>query len=180
MEEQKNSVLFFFNYVMISERYVMIKIIAVGKLKEKALQMLIDEYKKRLSAYTKLEIVEVADEQAAQNNSAVQNEQVKQKEGIRILSKIKEGDYVILLDLHGKEMSSEAFASKLSEIYTYHNSNITFIIGGSLGLSKEVIERSDYRFKLSELTFTHQMVRILILEQIYRAYKINHNEPYHK
>lgn len=158
----------------------MIKIIAVGKLKEKALSTLISEYEKRLRPYTKLELIEVADEMAPQSNSQAQNEEVMKKEGERILSKIKDQEYVILLDLHGKMISSEQLAEKLMQIQTYHSSNITFVIGGSLGLSNEVVSRADFRWKLSDLTFTHQIVRVLLLEQIYRSYKINHHEPYHK
>ena len=158
----------------------MIKIVAVGKIKEKALTMLIQEYCKRLSAFTKVEIIEVADEIIPQNNSEKQNEIAKENEGKRLLSKIKDNEYVILLDLWGKSMSSEQFASKINELQTYGNSDITFVIGGSLGLSPDVVKRSQLRFKLSDCTFTHQMCRVLILEQIYRAYMINHNMPYHK
>lgn len=158
----------------------MIKIVAVGKIKEKALTMLIDEYRKRLSAFTKVEIIEVADEIIPQNNSEKQNEIAKENEGKRLLSKIKDQEYVILLDLWGSSMSSEKFASKLNELQTYGNSDITFVIGGSLGLSPEVVKRAQLRFKLSDCTFTHQMCRVLILEQIYRAYMIQNNKPYHK
>lgn len=158
----------------------MIKIVAVGKIKEKALTMLIDEYRKRLSAFTKVEIIEVADEIIPQNNSEKQNEIAKENEGKRLLSKIKDQEYVILLDLWGSSMSSEKFASKLNELQTYGNSDITFVIGGSLGLSPEVVKRAQFRFKLSDCTFTHQMCRVLILEQIYRAYMIQNNKPYHK
>lgn len=158
----------------------MIKIVAVGKLKEKALVSLVDEYKKRLQPYTKLELIEVNDEQTLDSNSEAQNELVKQKEGERILSKIKDNEYVILLDLWGKMIDSVQLAKKMEEIYTYHSSNITFVIGGSLGLSKDVVKRADFRWKLSDLTFTHQMIRVILMEQIYRSYKINNNEPYHK
>lgn len=158
----------------------MIKIIAVGRLKEKAMDSLVQEYRKRLGAFVKLEIFEVSDEQAPQNNSDLQNIAVKKKEGERILSKIKEQDYVILLDLQGNMLTSEKLASHIDEIQTYKSSDITFVIGGSLGLSEDVIERSDYRWKLSDLTFPHQLVRVMILEQIYRAYMINHHMPYHK
>lgn len=158
----------------------MIKLVVVGKLKEKALLMLVEEYAKRLKAYTKLEIVEVADEQAPQTNSDAQNEQVKEKEGNRILSKVKDHDYMILLDVRGEMLSSEGLAQKLQHIQLYQSPNIVFVIGGSLGLSKAVIQRANFRWKMSDLTFTHQMVRVLLLEQIYRAYKINHHEPYHK
>ena len=158
----------------------MIKIVAVGKLKEKALISLFDEYKKRLKPYTKIELIEVNDEQTLDTNSFAQNEIIKNKEGERILSKIKESEYVVLLDLWGEMINSETFAKKLEDIYTYHSSNITFVIGGSLGLSKDVVKRANFRWKFSDLTFTHQMIRILLMEQIYRAYKINYHEPYHK
>lgn len=158
----------------------MIKLVAVGKLKEKAYTMLIDEYLKRLKPYTKVEIIEVADMMAPQSNSDAQNEQVKQIEGERILAKIKENEYVILLDLWGKSLSSEVFAEKIQSIYSYHSSNVTFVIGGSLGLSEALIKRADFRWNLSECTFTHQMVRVLVLEQFYRATMILNHQPYHK
>jgi len=158
----------------------MIKIIAVGKIKELSLRELIEEYKKRLTSYVKLSIVELADEPTGQNNSAAQDEQVKIKEGERILSQIKEKEYVILLDLKGKMISSDQLAEKISNLYTGSISDITFVIGGSLGVSQAVINRANYRWKLSDLTFPHQIVRLLLLEQIYRAYKINYHEPYHK
>lgn len=158
----------------------MIKIISVGKIKEKAMQQLLAEYQKRLQPYVKLEMIEVADEQAPQSNSDAQNELVKQKEGERILAKVKDMDYVILLDLAGKMMSSEELANKITQIQTYQSPDITFVIGGSLGLSPDVIKRANDRLKISDMTFPHQIVRLLVLEQVYRAYKINHNEPYHK
>lgn len=158
----------------------MIKIIAIGRIKEKAMQQLINEYMKRLQPYTKLEIIEVNDEPAPQSNSDAQNELVKEKEGQRVLDKIKDQEYVILLDVAGRMIDSEQLAEKLSQIQTYQSSDITFVIGGSLGLSKQLIQRSNLRLKLSDMTFPHQIVRLLILEQIYRAYKINHHEPYHK
>ncbi|MEG0842371.1 MAG: 23S rRNA (pseudouridine(1915)-N(3))-methyltransferase RlmH [Erysipelotrichaceae bacterium] len=158
----------------------MIKLVVVGKCKEKALISLVEEYEKRLRPYTKLSIIEVNDEQAPQSNSEAQNTIVKQIEGDRILSKVKDQDYLILLDLKGTELSSEAFSDKLENIRSYHSSDITFVIGGSLGLSEALIQRANFRWKISDLTFTHQMVRVLILEQIYRSYKIIHHEPYHK
>ncbi len=158
----------------------MIKIIGIGKIKEKALKSLIDEYLKRLRAYTKIEVIEVNDEPALDKFSDAQNKQVLQIEGERVLKHIKEKEYVVVLDLHGKMMDSEAFAQQITSIQTYHSSDITFVIGGSLGISEELVARSNLRWKLSDLTFTHQFVRVLILEQIYRAYKINHNETYHK
>ncbi len=158
----------------------MIKIIAIGKLKEKALRSLVDEYVKRLQPYTKIEIVEVNDESISNKQSKAEDLQVLQLEGERVLKKIKDKEYVIVLDLHGKTYTSESFAGMLSQTQTYGHSDITFVIGGSLGLSKDLIQRANARFKLSDLTFTHQMVRVLLLEQVYRAYKINNNETYHK
>ncbi|WP_416325277.1 23S rRNA (pseudouridine(1915)-N(3))-methyltransferase RlmH [[Eubacterium] hominis] len=158
----------------------MIKIVAVGKLKEKALRMQIEEYEKRLRPFTKLEIIEVADEVAPQTNSDAENEMVKDKEGEKLLQKIKDGEYVILLDLWGEMIDSVTFANKLEAIQTYQSSTITFVIAGSLGPGKAVVKRANYRWKLSDLTFTHQMTRVLVLEQIYRGYMINHHNPYHK
>lgn len=158
----------------------MIKVIGVGKIKEKALKSLINEYIKRLSAYTKIEVIEVNDEAALDKFSDAENTKVMDIEGDRVLKKIKDKEYVILLDLHGEMLSSEQLATKLNSIQTYHSSDITFVIGGSLGVSSALVKRSQLRWKLSDLTFTHQMVRVLILEQIYRAYKINNNETYHK
>ena len=154
----------------------MIQIVAVGKLKEKATKALVDEYAKRLTAYTKIEITEVADEP----NSQLEDAKVKQIEGERILKAIKKDSYVVLLDLRGKEFTSENLARKIEEINTYHSSSITFIIGGSLGVSDDVRNRADCLWKLSDLTFPHNLVRIILLEQIYRSYKILNNEPYHK
>lgn len=153
----------------------MIQILCVGRLKEKATQDLVKEYSKRLSAYTKLEITEVNDE-----SNQLDEEKVKQLEGERILKQIKKDSFVILLDLKGRPLSSEELSMKINEIYTYNSSNITFIIGGSLGVSEEVRARADFRWKLSDLTFPHNLVRIILLEQIYRSYKILNHEPYHK
>ena len=156
------------------------KLITVGKLKDKALTALVDEYVKRLKPYEKVEILEVADMMAPESHSDAQNEQVKKIEGERVLSKIKENEYVILLDLWGESISSEQLAAKIEKIYTYQSSNLTFVIGGSLGLSPELVKRADFRWKLSDCTFTHQMVRVLVLEQFYRATMINRHMPYHK
>ena len=156
------------------------KLITVGKLKDKALTALVDEYVKRLKPYEKVEILEVADMMAPESNSDAQNEQVKKIEGERVLSKIKENEYVILLDLWGESISSEQLAAKIEKSYTYQSSNLTFVIGGSLGLSPELVKRADFRWKLSDCTFTHQMVRVLVLEQFYRATMINRHMPYHK
>lgn len=158
----------------------MIKIIAVGKLKEKAMRTLLEEYSKRIKAFTKLELIEVADEIAPQSLSLAQMEQVKDKEGERILAKIKEQDHVILLDLAGKMLDSEALAMHIQKTQTYGSSDITFVIGGTLGVSKALIQRADLRWKLSDLTFPHQLVRIMLAEQIYRSFTILHHQPYHK
>lgn len=158
----------------------MIKIVAVGKIKEKAVRAQIEEYEKRLRPFTKLEIIEVNDEMAPQNNSDAQNEAVKEKEGERLLSKIKDQEYVILLDLWGEMLSSEKFSAKIANLQTYTTPDITFVIAGSLGPGKNIYKRANYRWKLSDLTFTHQMTRVLVLEQIYRSFMIQNNNPYHK
>lgn len=158
----------------------MIKVIAVGKCKEKATRELIQEYSKRLGAYTKLTTIEVNDEQTLDRNSEAENEIVKKREGERILQKVTSDEFVILLELRGKMLSSEGLADKINEIQTYHGSQITFIIGGSLGVSEAVKQRSNFQWQLSALTFPHQLVRILLFEQIYRAFKIMNHEPYHK
>ena len=153
----------------------MITVIAVGKLKEKAYKDLVDEYVKRLSAYTKVEIIEVADE-----TNQLEEAKGKKLEGERILKAIKKDSFTVLLDLRGRMLNSNELSLKIQEINTYHSSNITFIIGGSLGVSDEVYSRADYKWKLSDLTFPHNLVRVILLEQIYRSYKIMNNEPYHK
>ncbi len=158
----------------------MIKVIGIGKIKEKALKNLIDEYLKRLRPYTKIEVIEVNDEPTSDKYSEADNKRVLDVEAERVLKHVKDRDYVILLDLHGKMIDSVMLAEKMNQITTYHSSDITFIIGGSLGVGEALIKRSDFRWKMSDLTFTHQFVRLLILEQIYRAYKINNNETYHK
>ena len=158
----------------------MIKIIAIGKLKEKASVSLVEEYAKRIKAFSKIEIIEVSDQKIPHNASAKEEEMVLLKEGRDVLSKIKDDEFVILLDLHGSYMSSEEFSSYLNNLFITGKSTVTFVIGGSLGVSKELVERSNYRFKLSPLTFPHQLVRILLVEQIYRAFTIVKGSPYHK
>ena len=147
------------------------KIICVGKVKEKFFVDAIKEYSKRISKYTKLEIIEVADE-------ALESVAMK-KEGERILSKIKDNDYVVTLEIEGNSLSSLEFAKKIDNNFN-SNKNLTFVIGGSYGLDDSVKSRSDYKLSFSKFTFPHQMFRVLLLEQIYRAYKINNNENYHK
>ena len=158
----------------------MIKVIGIGKIIEKAMKSLIDEYIKRLKVYTKIEVIEVNDEPTSDKNSDAENKKVMDVEAERVLKHIKDRDFMILLDLHGKMISSEALAEKMTQITTYQSSDITFVIGGSLGVGNALVQRSNFRWKMSDLTFTHQFVRVLVLEQIYRAYKINNNETYHK
>lgn len=157
-----------------------ISIITVGKLKEKYLKQGIDEYLKRLSAYAKVEIIEVADEKAPEHLSEAEMEEVKRKEGERILSHLSEDTYIITLEISGRMLNSEQLAAKIDELGTYGKSKLAFIIGGSLGLSKEVQNRSDLALSFSKMTFPHQLIRLILLEQIYRAYRINRGEPYHK
>jgi 23S rRNA (pseudouridine1915-N3)-methyltransferase len=159
---------------------VHIHIISVGKLKEKYLMQGIDEYKKRLSSYAKVDITEVPDEKAPEHLSEQEMEQIKQREGERILAKIPNDAYVIALAIEGKMKSSEQFADSLDKLATYGKSKIAFIIGGSLGLSKQVMQRADEALSFSKMTFPHQLMRLILLEQIYRAFRINRGEPYHK
>lgn len=151
----------------------MIKIIAIGKIKEKFYRDAIEEYLKRLKKYEKIEIIELKDE-----TSASSKENLK-KEATLILSKIDDKDYVIALDRKAKDLSSKDFALTLSKI-SLESSKITFVIGGSEGLAKEVLDRYNRRVSFSKLTFPHQLFRVILLEQIYRAYRINNNEKYHK
>ncbi|ARJ50873.1 23S rRNA (pseudouridine(1915)-N(3))-methyltransferase RlmH [Staphylococcus lutrae] len=157
-----------------------ITIVAVGKLKEKYWKLAIAEYAKRLGAYTKIEIIEVADEKAPETMSAKEIEQVKEKEGQRILSKIKGQTTVITLEIEGQTLSSEAFAQTLDQRMTRGESDFTFIIGGSNGLHEAVLQRRDFALSFSKMTFPHQMMRVILLEQIYRAFKIMRGEAYHK
>ncbi|WP_027408115.1 23S rRNA (pseudouridine(1915)-N(3))-methyltransferase RlmH [Anoxybacillus tepidamans] len=157
-----------------------ILIISVGKLKEKYLKQGIDEYIKRLSAYAKVEIVEVADEKAPEHLSEQEMKQVKEKEGERILAKIPNDAYVVVLAIEGKMKSSEEFAASLDQLATYGKSKIAFVIGGSLGLSQQVMQRANESLSFSKMTFPHQLMRLILLEQIYRAFRINRGEPYHK
>jgi 23S rRNA (pseudouridine1915-N3)-methyltransferase len=159
---------------------VNISIITVGKLKEKYLRQGIEEYLKRLTAYAKVEVVEVADEKAPEELSELEMLQVKQKEGDRILAKISQDTYVIALAIQGKLQSSEELAKNLDRLATYGKSKVAFVIGGSLGLSDEVIKRSNEQLSFSRMTFPHQLMKLILVEQIYRAFRINRNEPYHK
>jgi 23S rRNA (pseudouridine1915-N3)-methyltransferase len=153
---------------------VNISIITIGKLKEKYLKQGIQEYLKRLSSYAKVEIIELADEKAPENLSESEMEQVKQKEGERILAKISDDTHVIALAINGKQKSSEELAKEIDSLATYGKSKIAFVIGGSLGLS------SNAALSFSKMTFPHQLMRLVLVEQIYRAFRIIRNEPYHK
>ncbi|MGA5689589.1 23S rRNA (pseudouridine(1915)-N(3))-methyltransferase RlmH [Cytobacillus pseudoceanisediminis] len=157
-----------------------ISIITVGKLKEKYLKQGIDEYLKRLSAYAKMDIIEVPDEKAPEEISETEMIQVKQKEGERILAKIHPDAHVIALAIEGKMKSSEELADNLDKLATYGKSKIAFVIGGSLGLSQEVLQRADDKLSFSKMTFPHQLMKLILLEQVYRAFRINRGEPYHK
>ncbi len=158
----------------------MIRIIAVGKMKEAASVTLLKEYVKRIGGYSKLELIEVEDEKNGDRDSEKEQELVKQKEGKRILAKIKPEEYVILLSLQGDMISSESLSSKIHQLFVQGKSTITFIIGGSLGTSQEIAQRANWLWKLSDLTFPHQLVRVMLAEQIYRAFTIQNQLPYHK
>lgn len=159
---------------------VSIKIICIGTLKEKFHRDEVNEYLKRLTHFAKVEIIECDEEKLRENASIKDEQNVLIKEGQRMLTKIKQDDFMFLVDLHGKEISSEDFALKMANIQTQGYSTICFVIGGSLGLSDELRKRANFALKLSPMTFTHQMTRIIILEQIYRSFKINSNQTYHK
>ena len=157
-----------------------IQIISVGKIKEKYLKLGIQEFEKRLKPYTKLSMIELADEQAPEHLSAKEVEQVKDKEGARILQKIKDNAYVIALDLNGVQWSSEQLSKELELLSIHGKSHIQFIIGGSNGLSEDVLKRANKKLSFSLMTFPHQLMKLILMEQVYRAFKIMTNEPYHK
>ncbi len=157
-----------------------IDIIVVGKIKEKYLNEGLKEYGKRLSRYCTLNIIEVDDEKAPENLSDKDMENIKNKEGEKILSKIQDNSFIIPLAIDGKNISSEDMATKISDLMVDGFSHITFIIGGSLGLSDTVLKRADFKLSFSKMTFPHQLMRLILLEQIYRSFRIIRNEPYHK
>lgn len=157
-----------------------ITVIAVGKLKEKYLKQAVDEYSKRLSRYCKLDIIELSDEKTPDNASEKEELIIKEKEGRAILSKIKDNAYVIAMDLKGKQLTSEDFSKFIDNCGVMGNSNLVFVIGGSLGLSEEVIGRANYKLCFSKMTFPHQLFRVMLLEQVYRGFRIINGEPYHK
>lgn len=157
-----------------------IKIVCVGKLKEKYFKEAIAEYEKRLSRFAKVKIVQVADEKAPEKLSAAENEQVKKIEGERILAKIKQKEYVYVTAIKGKQRNSEEFAKEIQDLATYGHSDITFVIGGSLGTSPAVNKRADDLISFGKLIMPHQLMRVVLIEQIYRAFMINSGSPYHK
>lgn len=157
-----------------------VSLICVGKLKEKFLTMGIDEYRKRLGRYCTLDIIELADEKTPDNASSAMVESIKKKEGDRILKVLKDDSYCISLVILGNMLSSEELADQMEKLFVSGKSHISFVIGGSLGLSNEVLKRSDYQLSFARMTFPHQLMRLILLEQIYRAYRIINNEPYHK
>lgn len=157
-----------------------ITIVTVGKIKEKYLKDAIQEYNKRMSKYCKLEIVEVADEKTPDNASQTVENAIRSKEAERILKYVRDDSYVITLEINGKQLSSEELAEKIDKLGVQGVSHITFIIGGSIGLGEEVLKKSDFALSFSKMTFPHQLMRVILLEQIYRSYRIMNGEPYHK
>lgn len=157
-----------------------IDIVCVGRIKERYLTDAIAEYSKRLSRYCKLNIIEVADEKTPEHASEGVDRQIKAKEGERIAKHLKDGAFVIALAINGKQLSSEELAAKINDLGLRGTSHIQLVIGGSIGLDEAVLKRANYKLSFSKMTFPHQLMRVILLEQIYRAYKINAHEPYHK
>lgn len=157
-----------------------INIICTGKIKEKYLQEAIGEYSKRLSKYCNLNIVELPDEKLPNNLNTSLEENIKQKECKNAISHLNKDTYIICLDLKGKELSSEEFSKKIEDISLNYNSSITFIIGGTLGLTKELLTKANESICFSKMTFPHQLIRVFLLEQIFRAFKISKGETYHR
>lgn len=157
-----------------------ITVIAVGKLKERFFEDAVAEYAKRLSRYCKLEILQVADEKTPDRASEAMAEQIKDKEGDRILANIRDGAYVIALAIEGRMLNSEELSEKIEKLGISGVSHVQFVIGGSLGLSKKVMNRADLALSFSKMTFPHQLMRVVLLEQIYRSYRIIEGAPYHK
>lgn len=157
-----------------------ITILCVGQIKEKFYRDAVDEYKKRLSRYARLTITEVADEKTKENASDTELALIKQKEAQRILKHIRENDYCITLEIEGKQMNSVMLSEKINDLGVKGNSSIVFVIGGSVGLDESVRKRSDFALSFSEMTFPHQLMRVILLEQIYRSFRIMNHEPYHK
>lgn len=157
-----------------------ITVLTVGKIKEKYLRDAIAEYSKRLSKYCKLEIIEVADEKTPDNASETVETNIRDKEAERLMRYIRDDDYVITLEINGKMLDSVAFSKHLETLGIQGKSHICFVIGGSIGLGDAILKRSDYGLSFSKMTFPHQLMRVILLEQIYRSYRIMTNQPYHK
>lgn len=161
-----------------------ITILCIGKIKEKFYRDAIAEYEKRLSRYCKLEIVEAADEKTPEGASEAVELQIKEKEGERMLARLekyqREGAYVCALAIDGKQLDSVELSEKIEQLGTHGTSHIIFLIGGSLGMSESLLKRADLKLSFSKMTFPHQLMRVILLEQVYRAYRIMNGEPYHK
>jgi 23S rRNA (pseudouridine1915-N3)-methyltransferase len=157
-----------------------ISVITVGKLKERYLKDAIDEYAKRLTRYCKLQLIEVQDEKTPENASLKEEDQIKEKEGEVILKHVKDNMYLVALDLKGKMLSSEELAGFISDLGVNGDSSLAFVVGGSLGLSQRVLNRANYKLCFSKMTFPHQLMRVILLEQVYRGFRIINGEPYHK
>ena len=157
-----------------------ITILCVGQIKEKYFRDAIAEYQKRLSRYCKLQIIEVADEKTKENASEAENDLIRTKEGERLLKHIKDSDYCITLEIDGKMLTSEGLSKEIDRLGLVGKSSLVFVIGGSIGLDTAVLKRSDYALSFSKMTFPHQLMRVILLEQIYRSYRIMRGEPYHK
>lgn len=156
-----------------------ITIVTAGKIKEKYLTAGINEFLKRLGPFANVKIVEINEEKMKDNPSEAEKQQTLQHEGQRLLRQVPEGSYLFVLDVYGQQLSSEKLAAKLDSLALQGRSNITFLIGGAFGLSEEVRQAADFRLSFSPMTFTHQMIRLLLVEQIYRCFKINRGEKYH-
>lgn len=157
-----------------------ITILCVGQIKEKYFRDAIAEYQKRLSRYCKLQMIEVADEKTKENASEAENDLIRKKEGERLLKHIKDSDYCITLEIDGKMLTSEGLSKETDRLGLAGKSSLVFVIGGSIGLDTAVLKRSDYALSFSKMTFPHQLMRVILLEQIYRSYRIMRGEPYHK
>ena len=157
-----------------------IDIVCVGKVKERYLRDAIDEYRKRLSRFAKVDVIEGADEKTPEHASDTLNAQIKEKEGERILKHLRDGAFVVALAIEGDQLTSEQLAARIAQWGLHGVSHLQFVIGGSLGLDPRVLRRANMPLSFSKMTFPHQLMRVILLEQIYRAFKINAHEPYHK
>lgn len=157
-----------------------ITILCVGQIKEKYFRDAIAEYQKRLSRYCKLQMIEVADEKTKENASEAENDLIRKKEGERLLKHIKDSDYCITLEIDGRMLTSEGLSKEIDRLGLAGKTSLVFVIGGSIGLDTAVLKRSDYALSFSKMTFPHQLMRVILLEQIYRSYRIMRGEPYHK